>query len=184
MGGRRGKAGLGAAAFVLVLGAISSAWACTIVATSVGVSPPAAPERSAVRIQGTSVTSGLPVEVRWNSVDGPILGTAVSGRKGEFVVEATVPASIPGMYALVAVAPDQAGVGRAAFQITEPPVPLGESMAAPVPAQSDAWLSGQASATTGSSGILAGLGLAGVGLVGLFGGLMAKTLRKRATNRI
>lgn len=104
-----------------LMGVAGGGWACTIQASIVGISPAAAPERTMVRVAGEGMAAGAHggrmVEVRWDGVNGALLGTGSIDTDGLFRANVVVPAAAPGVYSLVVVA-DGAGVGRGAFEVT------------------------------------------------------------------
>lgn len=175
--------------FVFALGAAflmvaSFAWACTP-ALTVQMSANSGPAGTLVQLTGGSAYPDRPVEIRWNSADGALLG-AVQG--DNFAVAVKVPAdAAPGVYYLVA-----AGRARDTFEVTGPE---GESVPKSLssdlwsgfsgsarPALSDAAQTGDAAELATSNSLPIGLGLAGAGL----GGLMLSSLiliKKRSRAR-
>ncbi|MFN2569229.1 MAG: IPT/TIG domain-containing protein [Candidatus Dormibacteria bacterium] len=130
VGRSRGRRIAPVALFVIgglsLLGA-SVAWACTaqpvLGAPDSGgggssVSPQSGPQGTIVTVQGAGFQNA-DVSIRWNSVDGPSLGTA---RGPNFSTTVTVPPSSPAGYAIVAFQRDALGglgpVARAPFQVT------------------------------------------------------------------
>jgi len=97
---------LGSVAAVFAVAA-GGAWACTVQAPIIGVSPAAAPERALVTVAGSRMVLGADgnrqVEIRWQSVDGPVLGTGDVDADGRFSAEVAVPTAAPGIHSLVAV---------------------------------------------------------------------------------
>ncbi|HSH58973.1 MAG TPA: hypothetical protein VK988_04895 [Acidimicrobiales bacterium] len=169
----------------LVLAMASVAWACTIQARIVAVTPGSGTERSALTVRGeglgqSSTGAPLPVEIRWNALDGPVVGTAVADPSGNFSAEVTVPEAAPGVYSLLVVA-EGAGLGRTAFEVTP-------SAVAPVPASpspvADAWAGDSAGvaspdAPAAGLGLTVGVGMLAVGLVALFSGFTVAVSRRR-----
>src|SRR5205085_9557017 len=73
-----------AGAAATVLGAGSLAWACTVIPTVVGANPASGGVGAPVVIEGEGATAGTPVEVRWDSLTGPMLATATPTPEGRF----------------------------------------------------------------------------------------------------
>lgn len=96
-----------------VLGVASLAWACSPSAY-ISVGPSAAPAGSRVTVEGRNFENER-VEIRWNGIDGPLLGAATGP---SFRVQVPTPAAAkPGVYYVVAVA--NAGKGSAPFEVAE-----------------------------------------------------------------
>lgn len=74
-----------------------------------------------VTVDGHLFGNGSRIEIRWNGTDGALLGTA---QTGDFVLPVTIPESPVGLYTVLAVSRNpagvQGGVARAVFQITGP----------------------------------------------------------------
>ena len=170
----RKKSGLvfGAVAVAtVVVGA--AAFACTNLAT-LNLSSTAGKAGDVVTVTGSSFAVGrgdaptLPVQLRWNGVNGQLLAETVPDRAGNISATFTVPEGAPGYYVLVATQKDARGVdtygtpARASYQILGPNgqsvvTPAASAAAAPVPAEPS------------SSGIIAmtvGLGVLGLALFG------------------
>lgn len=104
--------GVGAAAG-LVLAVGSVAWAC-IAGPTLNITPSQAKPGQEVTLSGFSYSGERPIVVRFNAIDGPVLGSfdAAPGRFGDpetLAGKVTIPADTkPGNYVLVAVqyAPD------------------------------------------------------------------------------
>jgi len=147
---------------MFVLGA--AAWACTPQTIITQLRPLSGPAGTMLSIGGSTPT---PVEIRWNSADGPVL-TSASGP--QFSVSAAIPANAkPGVYYLLS-------NGRAleTFQVTS----AGQA-ASPQPIRSDLWagfdrapaksLGAEAArAVPGPSSRNAGVALLAIGLVASF----------------
>lgn len=92
-------------AAVLVIGA--AAWAC-IAGPTLNVSPAQIKPGQEVSLSGFSYNGDLPIVVRFNALDGPVLGTftPVEGRFGDpesLAGKVTIPAGTkPGNYVLIA----------------------------------------------------------------------------------
>jgi len=103
----------GVAALGAVLVATATAWAC-IAGPTLNLNPSTVKPGQEVTLSGFSYNSERPIVVRFNALDGPILGTfdPAPGRFGdnEFLVgKVTIPANTkPGSYVLIATqsAPD------------------------------------------------------------------------------
>lgn len=174
-----------AGVFAVVLGASSLAWACSAQARVLAANPPAGLARSPVTVRGEAVTPSQAVEIRWNSVQGERVGSAVADASGNFSAQATVPDAAPGVYSLIVVAGDT-GVGRMAFEVT--PALDTQPVAALSPASHlngarSAWDSPartqEPSSSPGGLGLGAGVGLLAVGLVVLFAGSTVAVTRRR-----
>lgn len=172
--------------FVFALGAAflmvaSFAWACTP-ATTVHLSANSGPAGTLVNITGKTAFPDKPVEIRWNSTDGALLGT-VQG--ASFAAALTVPAEAsPGVYYLVA-----DGRARDTFEVTgratstKAPKVLSNDLwsgfaASSRPALADSSLA-QGGAKANPNSLPVGLGLAGIGLGGLLFASLA-VMKKRS----
>ena len=157
------------AALSLVVGA--TAFACTNLAT-LNLSSTAGKAGDTVTVTGSSFQVGrgdaatLPVQLRWNGVDGTVLAETIPDRAGNISATFTVPEGAPGYYVLVATQKDARGVdtygtpARASYQILGA---NGQSVVTPAAAASAAPLPSEPS----SSGIIAltvGLGVLGLAL--------------------
>jgi hypothetical protein len=115
-----------ASAGSLVVVAASAAWACVPQPRLVVVAPKASgPPGSRVSVEGIGFdASPARVEIRWNTADGPTLGTA---DQADFAVPVTIPDAAPGLYGILVMSRGADGVlgntGRAAFQVTDEPRP-------------------------------------------------------------
>lgn len=192
----------GCASLALV-GAASSAWACTAASAHTSISPTVGQPGQSVTVSGTNYAAA-PVEVRWNGAEGAVLGTAMGPN---FVVEVTVPAQAAGgMFYITAVQRDANGATAYkvadVFEVTAPAqtgdVAQGQ---APLTAPSDLWsavapsrlvpsddLNAPASGTssTSSRNTALGAGLLAVGSATVLGALVVPMGRRRrvmATNR-
>ncbi len=173
MGGRRMvTAAFGGAA--ALLGAAGMAFACTgqPVMQMAGQPMGEAGSRVALNVLSSPQLDKAPVSVHWNALNGPTLATASLPAEGGRM-EVTVPKVGPGVYYLVLNA-GEAGVGRAAFEVTEP-----AGFAAP----RSAWDSGERPASGTSGPLTAGMVLLAVGLVGLGGFGLVTAARSRALAR-
>lgn len=168
-----GVAGLGGA--VALMAAAGSAWACTPQARVVAASAESGPGRSAVVVRGEAVAPAGPVELRWDSVQGPAIGGAVADANGAFSADAHIPDAAPGVHTILVVAQGN-GVGRLAFEVTPASV-------SPAPAGSPSlWAGPAASTSTASSGLggtAVGAGLLGAGAVALSAGAAVAALNRR-----
>lgn len=101
---------------------VGVAWACSPQAYVNPLSTDTGREGAPLRVSGGSFLSGVPVEIRWNSPAGPLLGTAPGPN---FSTTVTVPAdATPGVYYVVALARNAdgtiAGKGSASFEVQAP----------------------------------------------------------------
>lgn len=173
MGGRRlVTAAFGGAA--ALLGAAGIAFACTgqPVMQLAGQPMGEAGSKVALNVLASAQLEKAPVSVHWNAINGPILATASLSAEGG-KMEVTVPQVGPGVYYLVLDA-GEAGVGRAAFEVTAP---------AGAPAQPSAWDAGERPASRTSGPLTAGMVMLAVGLVGLGGFGLVTAARSRALAR-
>lgn len=172
---------MGTAVSVLVAALLAMgglAWACTPQTKVLSAAPASGTAGTALTLRGNAVAPGQPVEIRWNGVRGQRVGQAVADADGEFVGQAVAPDVPPGVYFLVVVAGEDAGVGRMAFEVTsaEPAAdtaaPAGDlwSSQAPSPASTAGGL---------APGLVAGIALLGVGLVALFAGATVAAVNSR-----
>ena len=99
---------LGAVAtFGMALVAASAAWAC-ISGPTLNLNPARAKPGQQIALSGFNYKGDLPITIRWNALDGPVLGTfqPVEGRFGDpesLVGTVTIPATAKsGSYVLVA----------------------------------------------------------------------------------
>lgn len=102
---------LALAAFLVMLAA--AAWACTP-SRHISLSPQAGSSNVRFTVEGTAFTPGVPVEIRWNDPEGPVVGASEGP---EFSVSVSPPSGVePGVYFVVALQSDNAGniLGRAA----------------------------------------------------------------------
>lgn len=161
----------GVAALVAAAG---MAWACTgqPVMQLAGQPMGEAGSRVALNVLASPQLEKAPVSVHWNALNGPTLATASLSAEGG-KMEVTVPQVSPGVYYLVLDA-GEAGVGRAAFEVTAP---------AGVAAERNAWDPGERPASRTSGPLAAGMGMLAVGLVGLGGFGLVTAARSRALAR-
>jgi hypothetical protein len=151
----------------------TAAFACTNLAT-LNLSSTAGKAGDVITVTGSSFAVGrgdaptLPVQFRWNGVDGMVLAEAIPDRAGNVSASFTVPEGAPGYYVLVATQKDARGVdtygtpARASYQILGP---NGQSVVTPAAASAAAAVPVEPS----SSGIIAltvGLGVLGLALFG------------------
>lgn len=107
-----------AVALLLSMTGAATAWACVPQPTIVAVQPRAsAPAGGQVTVLGDNF-DGAPVEIRWNGLQGTLLGT---GNGPSFSIPITVPDDEPGLYVLTALSRQPGGgvggTARASFQI-------------------------------------------------------------------
>lgn len=100
---------------VTVLAVASVAWACTSFST-ITLSTAVGTPGTEVSVVGERAPVNAPVEVRWNSRTGALLGTATTDAQGNFTVPVRIPEGLPGLQVIMAVAPD-GDTARAAFEI-------------------------------------------------------------------
>lgn len=169
MGVRKAALGTCGMVFVLIAGWAGAAFACTPRAQV--LAPAEAAPGATVQVEGRTVPSGGPVEIRWNGVQGTVLATAVP-MDGSLSVPVQIPSTTPpGVYALTLVAPN-GEVGRTALEVGEPGMVRN-------PEASKLWGSGRSSvAAPASSGSLA-VALLAVGLVTLFAVSTVAVVRRR-----
>ncbi len=153
----------------LVVGA--AAFACTNLAT-LNLSSTAGKAGDVVTVTGSSFAVGrgdaatLPVQLRWNGVDGMVLAEATPDRAGNISATFTVPDGMPGYYVIVATQKDAKGIdtygtpARASYQILGP---NGQSVVAGPAASTAAVLPAEPS-STGIIALTVALGLLGLGL--------------------
>jgi hypothetical protein len=167
----------------LVVGA--AAFACTNLAT-LNLSSTAGNAGDVVTATGSSFAVGrgdaptLPVQLRWNGVNGPVLAETVPDRAGNISATFTVPEGAPGYYVLVATQKDARGVdaygtpARMAYQILGP---NGQSVVTPAAGAAASSLPSEPSST----GIIAlTVGLGAVGLALFAAGFIAFVRQTRA----
>ncbi len=104
--------------FVILMGA-STAWAC-VPQPLITLSPQASgPRGSRVTVDGLAIEG--PVEIRWDAVDGPLLGKAMGPT---FSAEVTIPEASEGLHAIIVAErrPDGGlgSTGRASYEVTAP----------------------------------------------------------------
>jgi hypothetical protein len=165
------RSGVVGAAVSVVVGA--TAFACTNLAT-LNLSSTAGKAGDTVTVTGSSFAVGrgdaptIPVQLRWNGVDGMVLAETVPDRAGNISATFAVPEGAPGYYVLVATQKDARGVdtygtpARASYQILGP---NGQSVVTPPASAAAASVPSEPS----SSGIIAltvGLGVLGLALFG------------------
>ena len=173
-----------AAAASLIVGA--AAFACTNLAT-LNLSSTAGKAGDIVTVTGSSFAVGrgdaptLPVQLRWNGVNGTVLAETVPDRAGNISATFTVPEGAPGYYVLVATQKDARGVdtygtpARASYQILGA---NGQSVVTPPAAASAAAVPSEPS-STGIIALTVALGLVGLGLFAA--GFIAFVRQTRAT---
>ncbi len=157
------------AAASLVVGA--AAFACTNLAT-LNLSSTAGKAGDVVTVTGSSFSvprdgsPALPVQLRWNGVNGTVLAETTPDRAGNISATFTVPDGMPGYYVLVATQRDAKGIdtygtpARASYQILGPNgqsvvTPAAGAAAAPVPSEPN---------STGIIALTVGLGALGLAL--------------------
>ncbi|HEV2760479.1 MAG TPA: hypothetical protein VGV86_13020 [Acidimicrobiales bacterium] len=168
----------------LVVGA--AAFACTNLAT-LNLSSTAGKAGDVVTVTGSSFAVGrgdaptLPVQLRWNGVDGMVLAEATPDRAGNISATFTVPEGMPGYYVLVATQRNAQGVdtygtpARASYQILGA---NGQSVVTPATSAAAASVPSEPS-STGIIALTVGLGVLGLALFGT--GFVAFVRQTRAT---
>ena len=149
------------------------AWACTAVAEVEIVGDAGRPGSQTV-VKGRLFESG-PVQLRWNSKDGPLLATATGP---EFVMPVTIPDVPAGVSHIVGVQRDSEGTlwnVPGAYQVLAP----GESASGSSAAAAGSSLSDRPAASGGDSSTVAGIGLLSVGLAVLAAACAAAQVRRR-----
>lgn len=122
----------------------------------------------------------LPVVIRWNGPDGPVLSTAVPDRSGTISVLFTIPETQAGHYAVVAVQKNVQGYdvygtpARAPLQV----LGLGGRAGDGAVGGGSVGAGGQSS-STGIVALTAGLGVLGLGLLAAGGIAATRTVRAR-----
>lgn len=123
--------------------ALGVAWACTVQAGIVSLSPDNPEPGQTITVTGDEYYANAQIQLRWGGDAGPVIGEATADEAGTFTAEGTVPASAePGEHLLVA---KDAGVstgGRASIMVNvagerpEPtPEPQPDTAEEPEPAQ-------------------------------------------------
>lgn len=178
-------AGAVGAAVTVVVGA--AAFACTNLAT-LNLSSTAGKAGDAVTVTGSSFAVGrgdaptIPVQLRWNGVDGTVLAETTPDRAGNISATFTVPDGMPGYYVLVATQKDARGVdtygtpARASYQILGP---NGQSVVTPAASAAATSLPAEPS-STGIIALTVGLGVLGLALFGA--GFVAFVRQTRAAS--
>jgi hypothetical protein len=142
----RKSAFVGSATVALVFAGALIAWACTNLATVSPDKPAAEPDDTLtitgqsfapVQGQGHSGTSASPVAIRFNSLEGQVLGTATPNAAGDFTATIRVPKVDPGQYVLVATQTQEGGPAfgtpaRVAITVLGPGGQPAPAQAAPV----------------------------------------------------
>jgi hypothetical protein len=186
---RRGAMGAGAV-LAVALTMTAAAWAC-IAGPTLNVTPGTAKAGQQVAVSGLSYNGSLPIVVRFNAFDGPVLGTfqPEGGRFGDpeaLSGKVTIPAGTkPGNYVLIATQPGPDGSPaqipvRALVTVTADggPPALGASVApAELGRPIGPVLTGSSVST--SALVLVGLGAAGVAMF-LAGIAILMTSHRRA----
>jgi hypothetical protein len=156
---------------VILMGA-STAWAC-VPQPLITLSPQASgPAGSRVTVDGLAIEGT--VEIRWDAVDGPLLGKAMGPT---FSAEVTIPEASEGLHAIIVAErrPDGGlgSTGRASYEVTAPARSSvgGEAMASGQGTTADGTTSTNTSSSTppfASGGLLlaGGAGLLAVGAIG------------------
>lgn len=143
----RAKVLVGGSLVALFIGATSLAWACTRT-PSLTVTPGFGRAGSQVQVTGKSFTPAEPVEVRWNSTGGPVLGRGTPGADFSFSVAVTIPEKAAGgVYYIVATAPNTRA--QASFEVRTAAAAAADPSTAP---ENQTSASGSGAETTSSNG--------------------------------
>jgi len=178
-------------AMVLVLA--SFAWACTNQARIITLNSISGAPSAVLAISGNRVPASSSVEVRWDALNGPKIGSAIADQAGNFATQVSVPEVKPGIYTIVASAGEFA-VARTAFEVTAPAAAASSPSQVRQPASNDLWNGfaqargasatdvGVASHAANRTGMTAGLGLLGASLAGAcFAATFVLSSRRRRT---
>lgn len=163
-----------AAVALLVVGLTGAASAHTK-PRIVAATPASSSAGATVAVTGSALMPEKAVEVRWDSVTGPVLGTASTDAEGTFAASVVVPAAAPGAYSLIVVS-DGVGAARTAFEVVNPSARAG---AQPVAVGLQAPLSRQAAPVDASASSDLVSAMLAVGLVVLFSVLALVGLHRR-----
>jgi len=185
---KRGIAAMFAAALAVLLAVTGAAWACSAVST-ITIAPGAAPAGSRLDVSGQTPTYGSgPLELRWNSASGPVVGSAVVASDKTFATQVTIPQTPAGVYLLTLVAADQT-LARTVVEVAPSNSPLDPALRT---IANDAWsgfktTAADLGANSPSSAPMrgsaaAGLALSAAGLMALSAGLVI-AIRTRVRRR-
>ncbi len=96
----------------------SAAWACTDFTKIDSVTPVANPSAATAMaaVKGSGASAGSTVEVRWNSLNGPVIARTQADASGAFSADAAVPHVPAGMYTVVAT-DGKTDAGRASYEV-------------------------------------------------------------------
>ncbi|MGH2810920.1 MAG: hypothetical protein ACRDIA_08575, partial [Actinomycetota bacterium] len=90
------------------------------------------PPGTKVKLSGVNFNPGQ-VEIRWNAIDGPVIGTGNGPNFSE--ATAAVPKVAQGLYVIFLISREEGGAvgntARTAFEVTGDPARSGDSVAAP-----------------------------------------------------
>lgn len=178
----RAISGTSIALAVIVVVAASTAFACTNIATINLSDSQGRPGRTVMvtgssfgAIKRSSTAPPVPIKVRWDGSEGPVLAEAMADTFGQFSVQITIPDVAPGRYVVLAVQRDVDGYdiygspARAAFAVV---TPEGKAVNQPVTA-----LGPEPSGSDLIPGMVA-LFAAGLAGLGLFVGGVATALKQ------
>lgn len=136
---------------LVLLGAASSAIAC-VPASSVSLQPQSGPSGSTTTVKGESFPKG-DVEIRWDSLNGQVLGMA---QGPSFSLPVTIPNVEPGVYRVLATAmwdDRERALGRASFTVNTTTTTAESTSPQPEqPEQSGSGSGGQQQAPSASEG--------------------------------
>lgn len=91
-----------AAVFGVTLALASFAWACTDFTEITSITPSADPAAATAAVKGSGAPAGSVVELRWNALNGPVIGRATADATGAFATDAAIPDVPAGIYTVVA----------------------------------------------------------------------------------
>lgn len=109
-----------------VLVAAGVAWACTgMPALTVPMNEVAPTGQMVANVSLTpgQVPNGTPVDIRWNTLDGPTLATVTAGVSDKATVSLKVPDVAPGVYYLVLTPGGNGRLASEAIEVTSPGTP-------------------------------------------------------------
>jgi hypothetical protein len=155
-----------------IMGLTSLAWACTTQSTVDPLPVQSGPAGTEMTVTGTPTRPGH-VEIRWNGINGPVVGATDDATASHFAVDITIPREAPpGVHYLVLVDENNM-VGPAAFKVTSSSASSdvasvwSETDPRPLPTSSH------------NTSLVAGVALLAVGLVTLSAGTAIAAVRRR-----
>lgn len=112
---RRAVSAVAIVAFALVAVVGGVAFACTNFVRIDSLVPASESPVATASVKGSGAAAGATVELRWNGVKGPVIGTAKADEAGAFSAQASIPDAPAGIYFVVAT--DGRTLSRAAFEV-------------------------------------------------------------------